>query len=153
MSYPTAWLNHHKLMHVIADRKERYVLAGNVQVDDAYLGGERTGSKGGWGSENKVPLVAAVSLTVENHPLPVSLTPVGGFTREAVSAWAKHHIAPGSAVFSDELACFGAGKEAGRTHHPTIMAGRKPKDVPDFNWINTILGNLKTSLSGCFHAF
>jgi hypothetical protein len=32
------------------------------------------------------------------------------------------------------------------------MAGRKPKDVPQFNWINTILGKLKTSLSGCYHA-
>lgn len=153
VSYPTAWLIHHKLMQVMADREERYVLAGKVQVDDAYLGGERTGGKVGRGSENKVPLVAAVSLTEEDHPLRVSLTPVAGFTREAVSAWAKDHIAPGSAVFSDGLACFGAVTEAGCTHHPTVMAGRKPKDVPDFKWINTVLGNLKTSFSGCYHAF
>lgn len=33
------------------------------------------------------------------------------------------------------------------------MAGRKPKEVPEFKWINTVLGNLKTSLSGCYHAF
>lgn len=33
------------------DREERYVLEENVQVDDAYLGGERTGSKVGRGSE------------------------------------------------------------------------------------------------------
>ena len=33
------------------------------------------------------------------------------------------------------------------------MAGRKPKEVPEFRWINTVLGNLKTSLSGCYHAF
>lgn len=149
VSYPTAWLIHHKLMQVMADREERYVLAGKVQVDDAYLGGERTGGKAGRGSENKVPLVAAVSLTEEDHPLRVSLTPVAGFTSEAVSAWAKDHIAPGSAVFSDGLACFGAVTEAGCTHHPTVMAGRKPKDVPDFKWINTVLGNLKTSFSGC----
>lgn len=153
VSYPTAWLIHHKLMQVMADREERYVLAGKVQVDDAYLGGERTGGKVGRGSENKVPLVAAVSLTAENHPLRVSLAPVAGFTREAISAWAKDHIAPGSAVFSDGLACFGAVTEAGCTHHPTVMAGRKPKDVPDFKWINTVLGNLKTSFSGCYHAF
>ena len=153
VSYPTAWLIHHKLMQVMADREERYVLAGKVQVDDAYLGGERTGGKVGRGSENKVPLVAAVSLTEEDHPLRVSLAPVAGFTREAVLAWAKDHIAPGSAVFSDGLACFGAVTGAGCTHHPTVMAGRKPKDVPDFKWINTVLGNLKTSFSGCYHAF
>jgi hypothetical protein len=33
------------------DREERFVLGGYVQVDDAYLGGERTGSKVGRGSE------------------------------------------------------------------------------------------------------
>ena len=38
--------------------------------------------------------------------------------------------------------------------HRTIIAGvRKPKDLPEFNWINTVLGNLKTSLGGAYHAF
>ena len=26
-------------------------------------------------------------------------------------------------------------------------------DLPEFNWINTVLGNLKTSLGGAYHAF
>ena len=153
VSYPTAWLIHHKLMQVMANREDRYVLEGKVQVDDAYLGGERTGGKVGRGSENKVAFVAAISLTEEDRPLRVRLTPVPGFTLKAVAAWAKDHLAPGSAVFSDGLACFGAVTEAGCSHQPTVIAGRKPKDVPEFKWINTILGNLKTSLSGCFHAF
>jgi hypothetical protein len=153
VSYPTAWLIHHKLMQVMGDRESRYVLAGNVQVDDAYLGGERSGGKVGRGSENKVPFIAAVSLTEEGHPLHVRLTQVPGFTLKAVAIWAKTHLAPNSAVFSDGLACFGAVTEAGCSHHPTVMAGRKPKDAPEFKWINTILGNLKTSLSGCYHAF
>ncbi|MBL0352075.1 MAG: IS1595 family transposase [Dechloromonas sp.] len=153
VSYPKAWLIQHKLMQVMADREERYHLEGKVQVDDAYLGGERTGGKVGRGSENKVPFVAAVSLTQEEHPLRVCLTPVSGFTGEAVSAWAKSNVAPGSTVFFDGLACFGAVTEAGCRHQPNVMAGRKPRDVPAFKWINTVLGNLKTSLSGCYHAF
>lgn len=153
VSYPTAWLIHHKLMQVMADREDRYVLEGKVQVDDAYLGGKRNGGKVGRGSENKVPFVAGVSLTEENHPLRVRLTPVPGFTREAIATWATGNVAPGSVVFSDGLACFGAVTDAGCTHEPTVMAGRKPKEVPEFKWINTVLGNLKTSLSGCYHAF
>ena len=92
VSYPTAWLIHHKLMLVMADREERYLLEGKVQVDDAYLGGERTGGKVGRGSENKVPFIAAVSLTDEDRPLRVRLTSVSGFTSEAVSAWAKANM-------------------------------------------------------------
>jgi hypothetical protein len=153
VSYPTAWLIHHKLMQVMADREARYLLEGKIQVDDAYLGGERTGGKVGRGSENKVAFVAAVSLNEADRPLRVRLTPVPGFTLKAVAAWAKEHLAPGSAVFSDGLACFGAVTEAGCSHQPTVIAGRKPKEVPEFKWINTVLGNLKTTLSGCYHAF
>jgi hypothetical protein len=28
-----------------------------------------------------------------------------------------------------------------------------PDDLPQFRWINTLLGNLKTGFSGTFHAF
>ncbi len=153
VSYPTAWLMHHKLMQAMAVREERYLLDGKVQVDDAYLGGERTGGKVGRGSENKVAFVAAVSLSEDDRPLRVRLSLVPGFTMKAISAWAKDHLTPASAVCSDGLSCFGAVTEAGCSHHPTVMAGRKPREVPEFRWINTVLGNLKTSLSGCYHAF
>ena len=32
------------------------------------------------------------------------------------------------------------------------MKGRHPNELPVFRWINTVLGNLKTSFSGTFHA-
>lgn len=153
VSYPTAWLIYHKLMRAMAEREERYVLEGPVPIDDAYLGGERSGGKVGRGSENKVPFVAAVSLNEEGHPLRIKLTPVQGFSLKAIAQWAQSCMAPGSTVFSDGLACFAAVTEAGCTHHPTVVAGRKPKDMPEFQWINTVLGNLKTSLSGSYHAF
>jgi hypothetical protein len=79
VSYPTAWLIHHKLMQAMAEREACYILDGPVQVDDAYLGGERSGGKAGRGSQNKVPFVAAVSLNDEGHPLRTKLTPVSGF--------------------------------------------------------------------------
>jgi hypothetical protein len=33
------------------------------------------------------------------------------------------------------------------------MAGRKPRNVPDFKWIKTVMGNRETSLSEGYHAF
>jgi hypothetical protein len=39
--YPTALLMHHKIMTAIAQREAVHPLAGSVQVDDAYIGGER----------------------------------------------------------------------------------------------------------------
>lgn len=80
VSYPTAWLIQHKLMQAMAGREARYVLDGKVQIDDAYLGGERTGGKAGRSSENKVAFVPAVSLTEDDRPLRVRLIQVQGFT-------------------------------------------------------------------------
>jgi transposase-like protein len=153
VSYPSAWLIHHKLMQAMAEREDHYLLAGQVQLDDAYLGGERSGGKAGRGSENKVPFVAAVSVDDEGHPGRVKLTPVSGFTSEAIEMWSKSHLQAGCTVHSDGLACFGGVSAAGCQHIPLVVGGRKPKELPEFRWVNTMLGNVKTSLSGAYHAF
>lgn len=153
VSYRTAWGLQHKLMQAMTEREAHYELSGTVQLDDAYLGGERTGGKAGHGSENKVPFVAAVSLNDAGYPLRVKLTPVAGFSIQAITEWARAYLAPRSTVHSDGLACFRAVTQADCRHQPTVVAGRKPKDLPEFQWINTVLGNLKTSLSGSYHAF
>ena len=73
----------------MSEREATYILSGQVQIDDAYLGGERSGGKVGRGSENKVSLVAAVSLDDNGHPLRIKLTPVSGFTLKVIASWAK----------------------------------------------------------------
>src|SRR3546814_19058349 len=100
-------------MQAMADRETRYVLDGQVQVDDAYLGGERSGGKVGRGSENKAPFVAAVYLSDEGHPLRVKLTPVSRFSMVAIGQWAKTHLAPGSNAFAAGLAGLGQGSGSG----------------------------------------
>jgi hypothetical protein len=48
--YPTAWLLHQKIDSAMSDRAAAHLLNGAVQLDDAYLGGERSGGKAGRGS-------------------------------------------------------------------------------------------------------
>ena len=153
VSYSTAWLMHHKIMTAMASREAQRRLSGAVQVDDAYLGGERAGGKPGRGSENKVPLVAAVSLNEAGNPLHVKLSPVAAFSNAAISTWAKANLNPGCSVLSDGLACFAAVTDAGCTHSAEVVGQRKPRDLPQFKWINTVLDNLKTMLSGAYKAF
>jgi hypothetical protein len=43
--------------------------------------------------------------------------------------------------------------EAGCQHTAIVVGGRKPKEMLEFLWLNTVLGNLKTSLGGAYHAF
>ena len=153
VSYPTAWLVHHKIMCAMAEREDAHQLTNVVQMDDAYLGGELSGGTAGRGSENKVPFVAAVSLNDMGHPVYLKLTLVAGFTLDAIKEWAKLHLAPGTVVTSDGLGCFTAVIDAGCVHLPTVVGERKPRDLPEFAWVNTVLGNLKTTLAGAHHAF
>ncbi len=152
VNYRSAWLVHNKIMQAMSEREEAYVLRGKVQVDDAYLGGERCGGKAGRGSENKVPIVAAVSLDDAGHPRHVKLATVATFSFAAIADWAQDSLAIGCEVISDGLACFRAVAEVGCFHHPVVVRGRHPNELPEFRWINTVLSNLKTSFSGTFHA-
>jgi transposase-like protein len=153
VKWDTAWLVHSKIMRSMSEREEAYVLQGKVQIDDAYLGGELPGGKAGRGSENKVPIVAAVSLSETGNPVHVKISPVSGFTSDGIADWAQRYLGTGCVVLSDGLACFRSVIAAGCEHTFIVTGGRHPNDLPEFRWINTVLGNLKTCLGGTFHAF
>jgi hypothetical protein len=100
-----------------------------------------------------VPFLAAVSVDTDGHPVPAKLSPVSGFTRKAVATWASAHLIPGRVVISDGLSCFGGVCDAGCEHQPVVVGTCKPRELPDFLWVNTVLGNVKTGLAGAYHAF
>ncbi len=55
-------------------------------------------------------------------------------------------------VVSDGLGCFAAVADAGCNHLPLVVGALKPRHLPQFKWVNTVLGNLKTTLAGAFHS-
>ena len=117
------------------------------------LGGENPGGKAGRGSENKVPFVAAVSVDARGRPVYARFTAIKGFTSTAIEGWARSTLDTECQVLTDGLPCFNGITDAGRSHAVIVAGGRKPRDLPKFWWVNTVLGNLKTGLSGAYHAF
>ena len=144
---------HSKVMQAMSEGDDCYVLQGKVQIDNAYFGGERPGGRAGRSSENKAPIVAAISLNAEGHPINAKVSPIAGFTLEALSVWARQPLSRCCSVLSEGLACFRSVVAAGCSHTAVGTGGRHPNDLPEFCWINILLGNLKTSFSGTFHAF
>jgi len=74
VSYNAAWRMKHKLMQVMMERDAQKELSGFIELDDAYLGGERTGCKRGCGAADKTPFVAAVETTSEGCPMRIKLS-------------------------------------------------------------------------------
>ena len=155
VSYRSAWLLKHKLMQVMEQRDAQYQLQGRIEMDDAYLGGERAGSiNGGRKAANKTAFVAAVQTTAEGRPLYMRMMPVADFTNEIMLRWARRWLAPGCHVVSDGTQAFAQVKSAQATHERQVTGGgRKGAQTEQLHWVNTLLGNLKTSMAGTYHAF
>ena len=153
ISYNAAWLMKQKIMQVMLERDDKKQLSGRIEMDDAYLGGERTGCKRGRGAAGKTPFVAAVETTDNGDPVRIKLNVVKGFRSTEIKKWSEKHLAAGSAVVSDGLACFNAVTEAGCTHQKIVCGGgRASVEKEEFYWVNTVLGNLKSALRSTYHA-
>lgn len=80
VNYKTAWRLKHKIMQAMMERENTRQLKGFVQIDDAYLGGERNGGKRGRGAENKQAFVIAVETDSDlEHPVFAVIEPVKAF--------------------------------------------------------------------------
>jgi hypothetical protein len=149
----TAWTLKHKLAQVMMERDAGQRLHGRVELDDAYLGGERSGGKRGRGAPGKTPFVAAVETTAEGKPVRLKLRRVSGFCGRAISGFARRSLDPGCEVASDGLACFAAVTEAGCRHEVIKTgSGAAAARTPAFKWVNTALGNIKAAITGTYRS-
>jgi transposase-like protein len=155
VSYRSAWLLKHKLMQVMFGQERERKLASLVQIDDVFVGGERTGGGVGRVAPNKVRVVAAVQTTGKGKALLTRLDVVPNWQKTTIANWALKALAPDTHVVSDGLATFAAVKDVGFTHEPIIVngTGKTAGGHPRFLAVNTTLGNLKTWMASTFKGF
>ena len=153
MTQTTAWKIKHKLKQVMLERDATKRLSGRVEIDDAYLGGERSGGKRGRGAPGKTPFVAAVETTTEGKPVRLKLRRVTSFCATSIAGFAKCSLDPDCSVVSDGLQCFTSVADAGCAHQ-VVKTGSGPKAArtPAFKWVNTALGNIKAAITGTYRA-
>ena len=151
VAYNTAWLIKHKIMQAMRERDDAQPLSGLIQVDDAFWGGERRGAKRGRGAPGKTPFVAAVACNDQGRPHTMRMTPLRGFFSDSIDCWAQQHLSPEAEAISDGLRCFGA--IVNTCPHWSIFTGSGPAsmDLPQFTWVNTMLGNVKKAIHGTYH--
>jgi transposase-like protein len=152
VNYNTAWKLKHKVLQVMRERNEDRPLFVRIEIDDAYIGGERSG-KSGRGAAGKTPFVAAVQTSDDGRPLRAQLRCVTGFTQKAIKDYAKASISPDSTLISDGLKCFRGFDQLAYCHKTIVTGGgRASVTKPAFNWVNTMLGNIKNAITGTLHA-
>lgn len=149
----TAWKIKTKLAEVMRATGEDNKLHGRIEMDDAYLGGARSGGKAGRGSPGKKPIVVAVETDDMGRPRRIKLHRIARFKRARIKSLTKRIIVPGSTVVTDGYWCFHGVTDAGCHHIPIKTgSGRRAACHPAFKWVNTMLGNIKASLVGTYRA-
>ena len=150
ISTNAAWRVQHKLMQAMIERDRRYKLGAGgprIEIDDAYIGGERTGEGSGRGRRGHTPFVIAVETTTDRRPLYARLQVVRGFqTAETKRLCAR--VEPGTTVVSDGGQWFQCiAWQPGLIHERHVTGSdRTAARHPAFRWANTVLANVKNSL-------
>ena len=121
-------------------------LSGFVQIDDAYIGGERNGGKPGRGSENKQAFLIAVQTdSALEHPTYAVIEPVRGFDNDSIKDWQARHLAPDAEVFSDGLFCFRRFADTGHAHTVLETSGdRAACEVKGARSVNVVTEQRQT---------
>jgi hypothetical protein len=144
----------HKLMEAMWLRVRGRTLSGTVQMDEAFLGGQGSG-KASLGRKGKVPLLAAVSAAPDGKAAQVCLSQQPA-TGEDVVVFALNTLGPNCEVVSDGAPSFNyvQWNQVAAGHRAIVTGGGKQAcEIPDLKAVNTVLGNLKTAITGTYHAF
>ena len=121
-SYQTAWGWLQKLRSVMI-RSGRERLCGRVEVDEAYVGGQKEGARGR-GAEGKTLVLVAVEGDLKDKLGRVRFRCVEAINRHVVESFVRDYVEPGAKVVTDGLAVYDKLSAAGFDHRPhTIVNG------------------------------
>jgi transposase-like protein len=99
-SYPTAWAMLHRLRQVLV-RPGRDRLAGRVEVDETYLGGEEPGLRGGRARGKKALAGVAVEVREPRGYGRCRMEIVGDGSAASLHPFVTRHVEPGATVITD----------------------------------------------------
>jgi transposase-like protein len=119
-SYQTAWGWLQKLRSVMI-RTGREPLVGRVEVDEAYVGGQREGKRGR-GAEGKALVLIAVEGDEQKKLGRVRFRCVASIDRETVESFVRDYVALGATVISDGLSVYDKLGAAGFDHCPHLTS-------------------------------
>lgn len=118
-SYETAWAMLHKLRRAMV-RPGRDKLAGEVEVDESYVGGVATGKRGR-GAGKKV--IAAIAAEKDGARIGrIRIARIANIEAVSLEAFIEETIEPGAVILTDGYGGYNGVDELGYTHYPTAIS-------------------------------
>ena len=116
-SYVTAWAMLHRLRSVLV-RAGRDRLAGTVEVDETYIGGEEPGLRGGRAKGKKALVGIAVEVTEPRGLGRCRMTILRDGSATSLHPFVTGHVEPGARIITDGWMGYRGIDKLGYTHEP-----------------------------------
>jgi transposase-like protein len=147
VSWITARRMLHKIRTAMGDRDSIYRLQNLVEMDDALIGGKRSGGKRGRGSPGKMPVLVSVESKGKNAGF-MAIQVVKTISSDSVNLFIERHIKPGQVVRTDALPALNVVQDSQVHLKKVTPASEAANWLP---WVHMVIGNLKTFLNGTYH--
>jgi transposase-like protein len=137
-SYRSAWLLLHKIRTsmIFVDRS---LLRGEVEIDEAFIGGVHIGKRGR-GAEGKELIVIAAECSKEKRVGRIRIQRIPDATAETLEAFILANIAPGSTIHTDGWPSYNSVSKLGYKHLPRPSATVNPDELlPRINIVTALL--------------
>jgi transposase-like protein len=125
-SYQTAWAMLHRLRSVLV-RPGRDRLAGTVEVDETYIGGEEPGLPGGRAYGKKVLTCIAVEVRPGKGIGRCRMAPLADFSSATLVAFIKENVEAGATVITDGLNAYRALPGHGYAHDRRVQRAARAR--------------------------
>jgi transposase-like protein/predicted RNA-binding Zn-ribbon protein involved in translation (DUF1610 family) len=145
-SYQTAWGWLLKLRRVMI-RSGRDRLAGRVEVDETYVGGQKEGTRGR-GAEGKTLVLVAVEGDVKRKLGRVRFRCVEAIDQQTINALVRDYIAEGTTVVTDGLSAYDKLKAMGFDHRPHVLKTGGEAARQQLDHVHLVVALLKRWLGG-----
>ena len=146
-SYRSAWLLLHKIRNtmVLGDRS---LLAGDIEVDEAFLGGVRSGKRGR-GADGKQLIVIAAEIAGTKKVGRIRIKRAADASAESLETFIKENIVSKSSIHTDGWKGYLDIKNLGYKHYPIKSSSIDPDEL--MPRINLVTALLKRWLLGTHH--
>lgn len=146
VSWLTARSMLRKIRTAMGNRDGLYQLTRLVEVDDALVGGKRSGKRGR-GAEGKTPVLIGCENRGKKAGF-IAMESVTGITHETVGHFSKRHLSTDSMIRSDALPALNRLGENHRHEARVTPAEKVDEWLP---WVHIVISNMKRFLLGTFH--
>jgi len=145
-SYQTAWSWLQKL-RTCTIFPERGTLSGDIEADEFYLGGERSGKRGR-GAEHKCKVAVAVER--KGHQLGrLRMQVIDDCSGQQLIPFVTSNVAPGSAITTDGWKGYNGLEQAGY-HHRKVLASKVEEKDSVLPGVHLVASLMKRVILGTF---